>query len=163
MYRARALSRGGRRFEGSHAAASEARHHVQHQSSVARARCSSHSPACWARRTARPRPSLDAGAPTDIKLEIVPSLDVVEIGVCLEDIDYEDIDIEGFDPDLDVEAYCLARRKGYKVHFLASQDTLEIGDEDTEDECRDTAKVFCKDVFGRRLKDSCLGLPLDDL
>lgn len=104
-----------------------------------------------------------ADAPTDIEDETVPSMDVVEIGVCLEDIDYEDIDIEGFDPDLDVEAYCLARCKGYKVYFLASQDTLEIGDEDTEDKCRDTAKVFCKDVFGRRLKDSCLGLPLDDL
>jgi hypothetical protein len=104
-----------------------------------------------------------AGGQTDIKAETVPNADVVEIGVCLEDLDYEDFDIEGFDPDLDVEAYCLARCKGYKVYFLASEDTMEIGDEDAEDECKDAAKVFCKDVFGRRLKDSCLGLPVDDL
>lgn len=104
-----------------------------------------------------------AAVPFDITDETVPTEDVIEIGVCLEDLDYEDFDIEGFEPDLEVEAYCLARCKGYKVYFLASEDTMEIGEEDAEDECKDAAKVFCKDNFGRRLKDSCLGLPLDDL
>ncbi len=88
----------------------------------------------------------------------------LEIGVCLEDIEVDDDDDDGVQKAiLDAEAYCLAKCKGTKPYWVASEDLFEIGDDDAEDDCEEEAEIFCEDNFGRRLKDSCFGLPKDDL